>query len=122
MNFAKSAYFLTILIKIENNREKGPATWRALIHRYLFARIWYSGLQILIAMDGRDLFFWSSPVKRPAAMSAARAATSGGVPAVHCGSEAVDEVRQRSANLVVSSMAALPFSCGGCGRTEAVND
>jgi hypothetical protein len=121
MILAKSAYFLTIIIKIENNREKGPTTWRALIRRYLFARIGYSGRQILVAMDGRDLFFWSSPVRRPTAMSAARAAASGGVPAVHCGSKAADEVRQTSANLVVSSTATLPFSCGGCGRTEAVN-
>jgi hypothetical protein len=60
-------------------------------------------------------------VRRPAAMSAARAAASGGVPAVHCGSKAVDEVRRTSTILVVSSMATFPSSRGGCGRTEAVN-
>jgi hypothetical protein len=121
MIFAKSAYFLTILIKIENNREKGPVTWRALICRYLFARIRYSGRQILSATDGRDLFFWSSPVRRPAAMSAARAAASGGVPAVYGGSESADKMRRTSAILLVSSMETFPPSCGNCGRTEAMN-
>jgi hypothetical protein len=83
MNFTKFAYFVTILNKIEINREKGFATWRALIRRYLFARIRSSGRQILITMDGRDLFSWSSLVRRLAAMSATRAAASGGVLAVH---------------------------------------
>jgi hypothetical protein len=61
MNFTKSAHFLTILNKIENNKEKGFATWRALIRRYLFAWIRSSGRQIPIVVDGRDLFSWSSP-------------------------------------------------------------
>jgi hypothetical protein len=54
-------------------------------------------------------------------MSVTRAAASGGVPAVHYGSDVVDEVRRTSEILVVSSMVTLPSSCGGCGRTEAVN-
>jgi hypothetical protein len=73
-------------------------------------------------MDGQDLFFWSSSVRWPAAMSTAQAAASGGVPVVQCGSEVADEVRRRSVNLVVFPMSVLPFFCGGCGRTDAVNN